>query len=315
MTKWMVSSSTGPSLFEPLLHSRETAPSCIAYRVGGISFGMFSDGNIRLELDPALQEFAVEPESCVVNIRVSLADSLEVPSGTALFESGGLWSLFEEPDGYRFNFMRPFRGERPYKTAWFDRQFNTGHVVLSRRFFDEGIPTYPLEYPLDELLMIHRLARGEGVELHAVGIVDETGRGNLFLGHSGAGKSTSARLWKSRPGVQILSDDRVILRVREGKIWMFGTPWHGDAGIASPDSSPLEEIYFLEHGHDNEIAPLRQGLATAELFARSFVPRHCAEALQFSLGFLERVAREIPCNVFRFVPDQSAVEAIRCARD
>ena len=96
--------------------------------------------------------------------------------------------------------------------------------------------------------MIHRLSRGEGVEVHAVGISDEQGRGHLFLGHSGAGKSTTARLWIDRPGVRILSDDRIILRVREGRIWMYGTPWHGDAGIASPDCAPLDEIYLLEHG-------------------------------------------------------------------
>lgn len=289
--------------------------SSIAYRIGGISFGMFSDGDVQIMLDPALNDFAVSPENCAVNMSVSLAEALEVPRGTRLFDSGGLWALYEEGEGYRFHFKRAFAGEKAYKTAWFDREFTTGQVVLSRRFFDEEVPTYPLEYPLDELLMIHRLARGEGVETHAVGVVDETGRGNLFLGHSGAGKSTSARLWKSRTGVRILSDDRIILRVREGKIWMFGTPWHGDAGIASPESSPLHAIYFLEHGNRNEIVPLRAGPAAMQLFARCFVPRHCAEALQFALGFLERVAREIPCHVFRFVPNPSAVEAIRHARD
>ena len=294
---------------------RNLAGSCIAYRVGDISFGMFSDCDLLMKLDPALSDFAVAPESCDVNMRVSLTDLLEVPLSTPLFESGGLWSLFEEPDGYRFSFKRPFPGETPYKAARFDREFKTGHLLLSRQYFEEGIATYPLEYPLDEVLMIHRLARGEGVEVHAVGIVDETGRGNLFLGHSGAGKSTSARLWQSRAGVHILSDDRIILRVRDGKICMFGTPWHGDAGIASPDSAPLDEIYFLEHAQSNEIVSLRAGLAAAELFTRCFVPHHCAEGLQFALSFVERVTREIPCNVFRFVPDESAVEAICRARD
>jgi len=124
-------------------------------------------------------------------------------------------------------------------------------------------------------------------------------------------------LWQKQKGTRILSDDRIILRVHNGKIWMFGTPWHGDAGIASPDSAPLSDIYLLEHlnkdGNKNEILPMQGGLAAAELFARSFVPRHCGESLQFALSFLQRVAQAVPCSTFRFVPDETAVEAIRRA--
>jgi hypothetical protein len=300
----------------------QLAVARIAYRIGGISFGMFSDGDVSLALDPALRDFAVHPsgysESCDVSIRVSLADELPSPQSKPLFHSGGLWSLFEERfeqhDGYRFNFQRSFPGETPYKSVWFDRSFETGHLQLSRLFFQEDQPTYPLEYPLDEVLMIHRLACGEGLEVHAVGIVDEIGRGHLFLGHSGAGKSTTARLWLKQPGIRILSDDRIVLRPHRGKIWMYGTPWHGDAGISSPHSSPVTKIYFLEQYRHNEILTLAPGFAAAELFARSFVPRHCAQGLDFALGFIERVARQIPCNIFRFVPQASAVEAIRHAR-
>jgi hypothetical protein len=183
-------------------------------------------------------------------------------------------------------------------------------VLLSRRFFDTDRPVYPLEYPLDELLMIHRLSQGEGVEVHAVGISDENGRGHLFLGHSGAGKSTTARLWLDRPGVRILSDDRIILRARDGQIWMYGTPWHGDAGIASPDSALLTGIYLLEHGNSNEQFLLPPGRAAAELFTRSFVTHHSGEGIRFTLEFLDRVARAVPCSIFKFVPDESAVEAI-----
>jgi hypothetical protein len=299
--------------------------SRIAYQIAGISFGMFSDGCVLLALDPALRDFAVSPsttatstESCHVNIRVSMVDKLPVPDGKPLFHSGGLWSLFEERfeqrDGYRLNFQRSFQGETPYKTVWFDRNFQNGHLLLSRIFFEEDRPVYPLEYPLDEVLMIHRLACGLGLEVHAVGIVDEIGRGHLFLGHSGAGKSTTARLWLKQPGISILSDDRIVLRSRGGKIWMHGTPWHGDAGISSPDSAPITNIYFLEQCGHNEILALAPGVAVAELFARSFVTRHCAQGLEFALGFIEHVAREIPCNIFRFLPQPSAVEAIRHAR-
>ncbi|HXC88334.1 MAG TPA: hypothetical protein VNU23_11135 [Candidatus Cybelea sp.] len=282
----------------------------LSYQIGGITFGLHAEGDLLLSPERELSAFAVEPGSADVNLQVSWADSLKAPSSTPLFHSGGLWSLFAETSGYRFSFLSPLLGMTPYKEAWLDSEFRSGRVLLSRRFFDTDRPVYPLEYPLDELLMIHRLSQGEGVEVHAVGISDENGRGHLFLGHSGAGKSTTARLWLDRPGVRILSDDRIILRARDGQIWMYGTPWHGDAGIASPDSALLTGIYLLEHGNSNEQFLLPPGRAAAELFTRSFVTHHSGEGIRFTLEFLDRVARAVPCSIFKFVPDESAVEAI-----
>jgi len=287
----------------------------LAFCVAGICFDLASRGDLRLALDPGLSPFGVEPTSCGVRIEVDWTDELSVPARAPLFHSGGLWSVFEESGGYRFYFSTPHLGAAPYKAAWFNREFSRGELVFFRPYFDTELPIYPLEYPLDELLMIHRLACGEGVEVHAVGIVDEAGRGHLFLGHSGAGKSTTARLWKAQSNAEILSDDRIILRVRDGGIWMYGTPWHGDAGIASPDCAPLSRLYLLEHSRETKLSSVSRGRAAAELLARSFVPHHSPSGLQFTLEFLDRVARETPCFDFRFLPDKSAVEAIRRAAE
>jgi hypothetical protein len=284
--------------------------SRVAYRIGGITFGLRGEGDLRIALEKELLPFAVDSDTCEVNLRVSWTDSLEIPQSDLLFHSGGLWSLYAEKSGYRFSFLAPMVGMTPYKEAWFDSEFRSGGILLSRRYFDTDRPVYPLEYPLDELLMIHRLSRGEGVEVHAVGIADEQGRGHLFLGHSGAGKSTTARLWTGRSGVRILSDDRIILRAREGRIWMYGTPWHGDAGVASPESAVLTGIYLLEKGARNEQIAVPKGRAAAELFTRSFVTHHSEEGIHATLEFLDRVASQVPCSTFRFVPDETAVEAI-----
>lgn len=264
--------------------------------------------------DPSMQPFATDNDACDVELQVSLVDRLEHTAQTPLFDSGGLWSLFGENGGYRMNFLRSFPGETPYKSAWFDKDFSQGKLELSRLFFNTKKAVYPLEYPLDELWMIHHLASGKGVEVHALGLVDDAGNGHLFLGHSGAGKSTSARLWQRQQGAHILSDDRIILRRDGGQVWMHGTPWHGDAGIASPHGALLSHIYILEQAPSNELLSMPRSAATAEIFARSFVPRHSAQALDFTLQFVEQLAQELPCDVFRFVPQQSAVEVIRNAR-
>jgi hypothetical protein len=282
----------------------------IAYRIGGVSVGLFAPPDMQLKLDRELLPFCIVPTSLDVRIDVDWIDHLETPTGSPVFHSGGLWSLFEESVGYRFYFSTPFLGAAPYKAAWFDREFRRGHITLFRRYFDPRRAVNPLEYPLDELLAIHRLSRGEGIEVHAVGVVDESNRGHLFLGHSGAGKSTSARLWQKRPGVRVLSDDRIILRFEDGRARMYGTPWHGDAGLALADSADLSGMYLLQHGTQNELTPLSAGRAAAELLARSFIPHHSSEGLKSTLCSLDRITQSVPCSLFQFVPDESAVETI-----
>jgi hypothetical protein len=150
--------------------------------------------------------------------------------------------------------------------------------------------------------------------VHALGLADDDGRGYLFLGHSGAGKSTTARLWQKQSGVRLLSDDRIILRKQNDEFLMYGTPWHGDAGVASPDCARLSAIFLLEQAPVNDLVPLSQSKAAAELFARAFVPHYCKSAIHFSLDFADQLTRSVPNWIFRFTPTPSAVEAIRHAR-
>jgi hypothetical protein len=159
-------------------------------------------------------------------------------------------------------------------------------------------------------LIINWLARGRGAEIHACGLVDSLGKGHLFVGQSGAGKSTMARLWENEPGITVLSDDRIILRKKENTIWMYGTPWHGDADLASPARAPLKAVYFLEKGQENERILKKPSHSVSRLFVCSFPPYYNRDGLDFSLRFLEEVVKNVPCYELRFKPDKRVVEFI-----
>jgi hypothetical protein len=169
----------------------------------------------------------------------------------------------------------------------------------------------PLEYPLDELLYTHMLAIGKGVEIHGFGMADRDESGVLFVGQSGAGKTTIARLWEQEPGVRLLSDDRIIVRRIDGKFWMYGTPWHGDAGIADPGRARLEKLYFLRHGARNELNPLSSSEEVAQLFTCVFIPFYNRSAVDFTLGFLEIMTGNLPCYELSFIPDTSVIELLQ----
>lgn len=285
--------------------------SRFAARIGGISLGVTStDRELSICADQELQDFLVEDSRCDIECFVRFVDSFAGSPGELIFESGGLWKLYKNSEGYCFQLATNFLGPMPYKQAQVSRDFSKVEIDLLRRHYDPSKSWNPLEYPLDELLWIHRLSNGQGVEMHGCGVIAPDGRGLLLTGHSGAGKSTSARLWTKNPGARVLSDDRIILRRESNRIWMYGTPWHGDAGIAEADRFPLDAIFVLEHGHANRIRRMNATAASAELFARSFVPHHSGGGLSFVLAFFDALTSKVPCFAFSFVPHPSAVEAL-----
>jgi energy-coupling factor transporter ATP-binding protein EcfA2 len=167
-----------------------------------------------------------------------------------------------------------------------------------------------LEFPLDEILFQHRLARAGAMEVHACGVKADGGVA-LFCGKSGSGKTTMARLWRRyAPHATVLSDDRIVVRDQGGRLRAYGTPWHGEAGFADPGSGPIRSVFFLRHARRGRLERLAAPAAAARLFARTFPPLWNRKAAGSVLRTCCRAAREIPCYDFGFRPDRTAVEAV-----
>ena len=260
-----------------------------------------------IQLKGAIEKFLVRDVEPDIKIEVCWDELHEESQGKKIFDSGTTWRLYDHNGSYLIRLTAPVFGPIPYKEALFTPDFSTGEIRLHRPFYSQGQSVDPLEYPLDELLIVHYLSRRKGVEVHAFGMVDPQGNGHLFLGQSGAGKSTMARLWKDQPGTTALSDDRIILRPAGENYWMHGTPWHGDAGLAYPGCSQVRGVYFLQKGLDNELIPLERTEALGRLFACCFPPFYSKEAIGFILDFLEGMVNTVPCYELRFLPDRSLV--------
>jgi len=315
------------------------------FSIGAVSVRLSGERIPDVALVPSLEPFAVAAGAPDIHIQIERVASLPLSGERHIFDSGSVWRLYADDSGFQFDFSAEVLGVRPYKRLFVDEQFCRATLQINEETFADGMcPLSPLDYPLDELLIMHRLTQENAIELHGAGIVQADGSGCLFVGHSEAGKSTTTRLWTAREDVEVLSDDRIIVRRDESSpcatevesgvgilrlrdrsasptahsaqddratgMRMYGTPWHGDAMYASPNSAPLARILILEHGHGNVLTPLSPSQAVAELFARSFVPFHRHEYVESALTFLQEVVDAVPVYRYAFEPDQRAVETI-----
>jgi hypothetical protein len=231
------------------------------------------------------------------------------PEGELSFDSGQSWRLFSHGD--RRIFWIGARDFTPSMVGNFGADFHSGDIYISPSRVEPGKYTFPLGYPLGELLMTSLLGTGYGIMLHSCGVIDGED-GFVFAGISTAGKSTTARLWSSQPGTRVINDDHTILRKVDGQFRLYGTPWHGEGGFALAEDAPLKKILILRHAPKNQAVRLSPARAAAALLVRTFAPLWSAAGMNFTLQFLDELCQSVPCYELGFVPDSSAVEFVRC---
>ena len=114
---------------------------------------------------------------------------------------------------------------------------------------------------LDNALMIlfAMASACTGTVLFHSAVVSLDGRGYMFLGKSGTGKSTHARLWlQNIPGTELMNDDNPAVRVKpDGTAVVYGTPWSGKTPCYRNVSAPLGGIVLLSQAPYNKIVRLK----------------------------------------------------------
>ena len=136
----------------------------------------------------------------------------------------------------------------------------------------------------------------------------------LVSAPAGYGKSTLARLWNRQKDVTVLSDDRTIVRKKDGHYWMYGTPWHGEAKFGVPRGVKLEKIFFLRHASRNAIHEVAGAPSVTQLLQCSFPPYWDAAGMEFAMQFFSDLAAAVSCQMLAFTPDRRLIKFIRAMR-
>ena len=103
------------------------------------------------------------------------------------------------------------------------------------------------------------------VAIHTSCIVQQ-GKAVIFLGESGTGKSTHTRLWRETiAGAELLNDDSPIIRMRDGKATVYGSPWSGKTPCYKNESYPIRAIVRLSQAPHNSMRRLRGSFSVGAL--------------------------------------------------
>ena len=145
------------------------------------------------------------------------------------------------------------------------------------------------------------------VAVHGSCVVHD-GKAVLFLGESGTGKSTHTRLWvENIEGAFLLNDDSPFLRVEDGKVWAYGSPWSGKTPCYRQERYELKGCVRLAQAGANVIR--RLGVLEAYGAIHPSCPPEFAydEGLYDHVGrFIGKVITGVACCWLDCLPDREA---------
>lgn len=117
----------------------------------------------------------------------------------------------------------------------------------------------------------------------------------IFTAPSGTGKSTHSALWRRHFGddVVMINDDKPLVREKDGRFYIYGTPWNGKHSIGNNISAPIRSVVFLSQAPENKATPISPIDAMALLLQQTVLPSNKAE-LSKLLDMLGRLVENIP---------------------
>lgn len=130
------------------------------------------------------------------------------------------------------------------------------------------------------------------------------GRTYIFTAPSGTGKSTHSRLWREMlkyHDVVMINDDRPFLKVEDGHVTAYGSPWRGKEKLGCNMSAPVEAICSISQGSENTIREATPDEMFPIFYQQSLRPfdKEGTENYLHTLDVLTRSVRlyKLECNM------------------
>lgn len=168
-------------------------------------------------------------------------------------------------------------------------------------------------FPLSSLIRVaceSGITRMSGVPLHA-SLIEKEGQGIVFLGPSGMGKSTQAKLWKQYENADFICGDRPTLCKRDGIWYGCGMPWDGKDGLYRQKMVPIRALISLEQAKDNKLMRLSNMASMKVLLNQVMMPMWDEVAMDDTSDLMWQLANDIEFYHLKNRADKEAVALVR----
>lgn len=151
-------------------------------------------------------------------------------------------------------------------------------ITVSQEEIDnekEFLPEFPDHY-IESNCIYRKIAAKildyNGIIMHAC-VVEKDGKAFAFSAPSGTGKSTHARLWiETFDDAKIINGDKPLLRLIDGTLYAYGTPWCGKEALNINTKCRLDSICFLSQSESNSIEKIDKTTALTKIFTQLLMP-------------------------------------------
>lgn len=284
------------------------------YKVAGFRFSVQIPASLDMNtLLPSFLPFRSEEEGNGIFRMEALHTSLPEDETAVLLEESvndmGYTRLMRTANGYRISLCYTEGGAEHWMRA--DDRFTQFQAVIDWNDPLAGmILGSLLRIAYSQAVVYHR-----AVSIHA-SVVMLDGKGFLFMGKSGTGKSTHSALWmKTFVGCELLNDDNPTIRLTEEGVMVYGTPWSGKTPCYKNMSCPLAGMVRLRQAKENRFIGQKEIAAFITVLPGCSVIRKDEEHYDALCATLVDMVGKVRTGVMECLPDRDAAIICRTALD
>lgn len=160
----------------------------------------------------------------------------------------------------------------------------------------------------DALMLVYAFAGAfrQTLLIHA-SCVSYKGYGYPFIAKSGTGKSTHTSLWlKYIEGSELMNDDNPVVRVVNGKPFIYGSPWSGKTPCYRDVKAPLGAVTRIDRSLVNSVDRLAPVEAFASLLPACSSMKWDSDIYQHLCDTVTAIIETTPIYTLHCRPDEEA---------